>query len=123
MVPRKTFLLPDIEYSVAFSMNAAAWRDLHASRVHRNGVTVGDEHHYTVWPPSTTIACPTTKEAASEHSHRTAAAISSGFPILPMGSCEIIRWRPSGVSPVTRSIIWVSMIPGHTALTRMFACA
>ena len=31
---------------------------------------------YTVCPPSTTMACPTTKAAASEHSQRTAAAIS-----------------------------------------------
>src|SRR5829696_6968254 len=79
------------EYRVlgrVFNVRSAAWRDLHARRVHRNGVTVGDEYHYTVWPPSTTIACPTTKEATSEHSYRTAAAISSGSPILPMGSCE-----------------------------------
>ena len=43
---------------------------------------------YVVWPPSTTMACPRTKEAASEHSQTTAAAISSGVPIRPIGS-----WR------------------------------
>jgi hypothetical protein len=31
------------------------------------------------------MACPTTKEAASEHSQSTAAAISSGLPIRPIG--------------------------------------
>src|SRR5919197_1323236 len=84
-------------------------RDVNASagRVHRNGVTVGDEHHYTVWPPSTTMAWPTTKEAASEHSQRTALAISSGRPILPTGSCAITLSRPSAVPPVKRSIIGV----------------
>src|SRR2546423_1709614 len=82
----------------------------------------GSEHHYTVWPPSITMACPTTKEAASEHSHRTAAAISSGLPTLPIGSralaLAISLSRPSGVPPLKRSIIGVSMIPGHTALVR-----
>ena len=41
--------------------------------------------HPMVRPPSTTKSTPTTKEAASEHSQRTASAISSGSPILPMG--------------------------------------
>src|SRR5438128_10853252 len=83
-------------------------------------LAVGDEHHYTVWPPSMTIACPTTKAAASEHSQTTAAAISSGFPIRPIGSCAITLSRPSGVPPLNRSIIGVLMIPGHTAFTRIF---
>src|SRR5881227_4053400 len=83
----------------------------------------GDEHHYTVWPPSITMACPVTKEAASEHSQTTAAAISSGFPIRPTGSCAITLSRPSGVPPLNRCIIGVSMIPGHTAFTRIFDCA
>ncbi len=56
----------------------------------------------------------------SEHSQTTAAAISSGLPIRPTGSCAITIFRPSGVPPLKRSIIGVSMIPGHTALTRMF---
>src|SRR5207244_5903568 len=85
-----------------------------------NGVTVGDEHHCTVWPPSTIRAWPTVKEAASEHSHTTALAISSGRPILPIGSSEITLARPSGVPPVKRAIIGVSIYPGQTALTRMF---
>src|SRR5215217_9035758 len=105
----------------------AAWRDLHACRVRRNGVTVGDERRYTVWPPSTTIACPVAKEAASEHSHTTAAVISSGVPILPIGSALAAlassRSFPSGVPPPKRSIIGVSMIPGHTTLMRMFCGA
>ena len=36
-------------------------------------------------PPSTGSACPVTNEAASEQSHTTAWATSSGWPIRPMG--------------------------------------
>src|SRR5215208_5499875 len=75
---------------------------------------------YTVCPPSTTRALPTTKLAASEHNHTTDAAISSGVPILPTGSCTITACLPSGVPPLNRCIMRVSMIPGHTALMRMF---
>jgi hypothetical protein len=63
------------------------------------------------------------KDAASEHSHKTVSAISSGLPILPIGSWEITAWRPSGVPPEKRSIIAVSMIPGQIALMRIFDCA
>src|SRR3712207_1128943 len=76
--------------------------------------------HHAVCPPSTTMACPTTKAAASEHSQTTAAAISSGLPIRPIGSCAITLPRPSGVPPLKRSIIGVSTMPGHTTFTRMF---
>jgi hypothetical protein len=72
-------------------------------------VTAGDERYCTVWPPSMTMACPTTKAAASEHSQTTAAAISSGLPIRPTGSSAITFARPSGVPPVKRPIIGVSM--------------
>src|SRR5205085_11196559 len=75
-------------------------------------------HHYTVWPPSITMACPVTNAAASEHSQTTAVAISSGVPMRPTGSCAITLSRPSEVPPLKRSIIGVSMIPGHTAFTR-----
>src|ERR1700687_3601703 len=44
---------------------------------------------YAVWPPSMTIACPTTNCAASEHSQRTDPAISSGFPVRPTGSFAV----------------------------------
>jgi hypothetical protein len=50
-----------------------------------------------------TIACPTTKAAASEHSQTTAAAISSGVPIRPTGSHAITLFRPSGMPPLKRS--------------------
>ncbi len=42
------------------------------------GYTGDKFHHQTLWPPSMTIVCPVTKEAAAEHNPRTAAAISSG---------------------------------------------
>src|SRR2546430_16044475 len=68
-----------------------------------------------------TSACPTTKAAVSEHSQTTAAAISSGLPIRPTGSSAITLARPSGVPPVKRPIIGVSMYPGQTALMRWLA--
>ncbi len=41
-------------------------------------------------PPSIAMAWPVTKEAASEQSHTTAAAISSGVPIRPTG-CNAVN--------------------------------
>src|SRR2546423_2263349 len=80
----------------------------------------GSEHHYTVWPPSITMACPTTKQAASEHSHRTAAAISSGLPTLPTGSRGLALAtslsRPSSAPPLKRSLIGAPMTPTPHAL-------
>jgi len=61
-----------------------------------------------------------TKEAASEHSQTTAAAISSGQPMRPMGSWAMTLSRPSSVPSVKRSIISVSTMPGQMALIRMF---
>src|SRR5207244_13345364 len=84
-----------------------------------NGVTVGDEHHCTVWPPSTIRAWPTVKEAASEHSHTTALAISSGRPILPIGFSEITLARPPEVPPVKRPINGASIYAWQTAFHRM----
>jgi hypothetical protein len=52
-------------------------------------------------------------------SQTTAAAISSGAPIRPIGSCAVIAARPSGVPPLTRWIIAVSVMPGQMALIRM----
>jgi hypothetical protein len=56
-----------------------------------------------------TIACPMTNAAASEQSQTTAAAISSGLPTRPTGSSAITLARHSGVPPVKRPIIGVSM--------------
>src|SRR5262249_9084662 len=69
-------------------------------------------------PPSTDMACPVTKDAASEHSHTTASAISSGFPIRPTGSAAAIRSAMPGRLAVTLSTIGVWITPGHTAFTR-----
>jgi hypothetical protein len=66
------------------------------------------------------MGCLVTKEAASEHNQMMAVEISSGLFIIPTGSCEIIAWRLSGVPPLKRWIIEVSMIPGTTALMRIF---
>ena len=45
----------------------------------------GRSFHCAVKPPSTAMASPVTSEAASEQSHVTDSAISSGVPSLPMG--------------------------------------
>jgi hypothetical protein len=73
-----------------------------------------------VWPPSTNRACPVVNPESSEQRNSTAAAISSGLPIRPIGSKAIMFAMPSGVSPVKRDIIEVSVMPGHIAFTRMF---
>src|SRR4029453_10762971 len=52
-------------------------------------------------PPSTAIVCPVTKDAASEQSHTTVSATSSGVPRRPIGSraticcssCSPSFWR------------------------------
>jgi hypothetical protein len=69
------------------------------------------------------MGCLVTKEVAFEHNQMMAVEISSGLFILPIGSCEIIAWRLSGVPPLKCWIIEVSMIPGATALMRIFYCA
>jgi hydroxyacylglutathione hydrolase len=57
--------------------------------------------------------------AASEQSHATASATSSGVPIRPIGSAAT-SWASRAASPpVNRSIIAVRITPGHTAFTRM----
>ena len=43
-------------------------------------------HYCAIQPPSTAIGSPVTNDDASEHSHITASAISSGLPIRPTGS-------------------------------------
>ena len=47
-------------------------------------------------PPSAAIACPVMNDAASEHSHTTVSAISSGRPRRPTGSRATICASSSG---------------------------
>src|SRR5258706_6004070 len=63
-------------------------------------------------PPSTLIACPVMKEAASEHRNSTTAATSSGVPTRPCGLVGVIDGSYSS---------WIS--PGHTALIRTLCAA
>ena len=88
------------------------WATTPARLVLLNRLTAVDDHGVTDG-----------KEAASEHSQRTASAISSGVPMRPMGSSEITLARPSAVPPVKRAIIGVSMYPGQMALMRTFCAA
>lgn len=66
---------------------------------------------------------PTVNAASSEQSQSTAAAISSGRPMRPTGSCAITAARPSSVSPVKRRIIPVSTMPGQIASMRIPSAA
>jgi hypothetical protein len=79
----------------------------------------GRQRHCTVKPPSTGSVWPVTNDAASDASHSTAAATSSGLPMRPMGCRPSNCFRMS--SEVTKRLnMSVSMPAGATALTRMF---
>ncbi len=69
-------------------------------------------------PPSTASGCPWTNEDSSEHSHSTAAAISSVVPNLFMGWRLAWNSISSGFVRVTSSNCGVMTEPGHTALMR-----
>jgi hypothetical protein len=70
-------------------------------------------------PPSTEKRLPTTKDAASEQSHTTAAATSSGSPRRPIGSDAMANASVSGRAAKTASMNGVRIAPGQTAWTRM----
>src|SRR2546426_9424855 len=75
-----------------------------------------------MYPPSTLMACPVTNEAASEQSHTTASAISSGVPTRPIGSLAMMRALRSGsLRPLAVIGVWIT--PGQTQLTRIPCCA
>src|ERR1700761_8586398 len=57
---------------------------------------LGLSAHQAKMPPSTAMACPTMKLAPELHSHRTAAAISSGLPRRPIGSAAMKALMMSG---------------------------
>src|SRR6476659_1574862 len=74
-------------------------------------------------PPSTARSTPVMKELSSEARNVTAAAISSGLPLRPIGICEA-NWAAacsacSGVRPVVVSKAGVSIGPGLIVFTRM----
>src|SRR6266446_4071130 len=50
-----------------------------------NSFRSSSRNHFAVQPPSTASDWPVTKDASFEQSHRTAAAISSGLPVRPIG--------------------------------------
>src|SRR5215217_6380511 len=68
------------------------------------------------------MVCPVTNEAASEQSHTTASATSSGCPTRPIGSRAMMRAICSG-SFMPWAVIGVWMYPGQTQLTRIPCCA
>jgi hypothetical protein len=68
---------------------------------------------------STGRFCPTTNDAASEHSHTTASATSSGRLIRPIGWRAVIIVSKSGMAAMNGSSIGVRIVPGLTALIRM----
>src|ERR1700741_2363971 len=70
-----------------------------------------------VRPPSTDIEHPVTNEAACEHSHTTASAISSGRALRPIGSTSSSLAASFGRPATIPSSSGVSTTPGHTSLT------
>src|SRR5262245_49632589 len=60
-----------------------------------------------------------TNVARSEHSQMTMAAISSGVPKRPIGSCLMIARATFGSRFIQCSTGGVRTHPGHTALMRM----
>src|SRR5437879_9508718 len=73
-------------------------------------------------PPSTVMVCPVTNEAASEQSHTTVSAISSGVPTRPMGSLAMRRaLRAGSLKPLAVIGVWIT--PGQTQLTRIHCWA
>src|SRR5919197_885320 len=65
--------------------------------------------YWATTPPSTAIVCPVTNEAASEQSHTTASAISSGVPTRPMGSLAMRRALNSGLLKPRAVIgVWIT---------------
>src|SRR5712691_977353 len=62
--------------------------------------------YWATYPPSTVIVCPVTNAAASEQSHTTASAISSGRPILPTG------WRATICASSVGLLVRASSING-----------
>src|SRR6202035_1357366 len=89
----------------------------------RAGGVEGGRHGYSsAWPPSTTRSTPLVKLASSDARYNTAAAISSGRPMRPIGLPAAIPARMASavaLSGNATSMIGVSTGPGLTTLTRM----
>lgn len=68
-------------------VNEIAAGDNGRTAIRNRGPAAPLSHPYcAIQPPSTAIGSPVTNDDASEHSHITASAISSGLPIRPTGS-------------------------------------
>src|SRR6266702_3968549 len=74
-------------------------------------------------PPSTARSTPVTYELSSEARNATAAAISSGMPLRPIGVCVVNCATAcsacSAVRPVVVAKAGVSIAPGLTQFTRI----
>ena len=68
------------------------------------------------YPPSTTRACPCTKDACVEHRNKIESAISAGFPILFIGAISTAGLNLSRDSSDC-TVIGVSTRPGQTQFT------
>src|SRR5450631_4167099 len=87
------------------------------------GPATGAQGQTCAMPPSTARSTPVMKELSSEARNVTAAAISSGLPLRPIGICEA-NWAAacsacSGVRPVVVSKAGVSVGPGLIVFTRI----
>src|SRR5580658_10124273 len=83
-------------------------------------------NHWLVLPPSTDQTAPVTNAAASPARNATTAATSAGVPRRPSGIEPISAARAAfgcGNRSNSRFNMAVSIGPGHTTLTRIFAGA
>src|SRR5262249_30889451 len=69
-------------------------------------------------PPSTISELPMTGPAASEQSHSTASAISSGVATLPRGVRSVMAFARAGSDFIQPAIGGVATQPGEIAVTR-----
>src|ERR1700722_2538331 len=82
-----------------------------------NPIAFSDFHQTCPLPPSTNSSIPVTKLESSDARNNAALAISSGFPIRPMGMVETIRAMASAGCP---SMTGVSVGPGLITLERIW---
>lgn len=84
--------------------------------------TLQNAHQIDV-PPSTVMTDPVAKDASSEASQSIARAISSGRPMRFIGALASRAWRNLAGSSAFANMAskyGELMVPGATALTRMF---
>ncbi len=74
---------------------------------------------YRFIPPETSILCPFTHLASSEHKKATTLPMSSAFPTRPKAVCEAINASVCGLFLISAPLKSVLVAPGATTFARM----